>query len=75
MSQLQSDLKVVFGFSAENARKAEELLHANRLPEEFKYLVKNVLENPYTRINPTKPRSGRFVKMNELNYKLSVGEI
>jgi hypothetical protein len=77
MSKLQKDLQVVFGFSAENARRVEELWRCGKLPTEFRSAVQNVFYNPFDKINPDykDDRPGPVNAMNKLNLMISNKEI
>lgn len=68
MSQLQSDLRVCFGFSWDNAEKAEALWRARELPIKYSRVIERLFSNPKIGVNdPT----GLF---NKLNYQISIGK-
>lgn len=75
MSQLQSDLRGVFGFSKQNAAIVEKLWKNKRLPIEFVGIVEHLFNHPCTKINTMNPRVGPFEEFNKLNYLISTGEI
>lgn len=76
MSQLQSDLRIVFGFSRKNADKAEQLFNDNKLDQLFYDAIKGVRNKPYKKMNTSRDTTyGPFSILTRLNYLLSTGQI
>ena len=76
MSRIQSDLKIVFGFSAENAQKAEDLWRAGKLPEVYNRIMNSLLAVPWGKeINPAWQRTAPDKIFTEFNHKLTTGEL
>jgi hypothetical protein len=71
MSQLQSDLRCVYGFSRDNAREAETRLKEGKLSREYMQSIDSLFTNPWSRANPTDVRTARYTIFNRLNYELS----